>query len=74
MPNRAGGGSSKSIGGGYASGGRGWQVNRVEGVRAVTASDHDTIGKVAYGEPPRVELHRTVLVTSEATNQEKGMN
>jgi hypothetical protein len=49
-------------------------VNRVEGVGAVIASEHDTSGKVAYGEPPGIELHRTVVVTSEATSREKGMN
>jgi hypothetical protein len=49
-------------------------VNRVEGVRVVAASEYDTSRKVAYGEPPGIELHRTVVVTSEATSQEKGMN
>jgi hypothetical protein len=49
-------------------------VNRVEGTRDVTSSEHDTSGKVAYGEPPRIKLHRTVLVTSEATNREQGMS
>jgi hypothetical protein len=46
MPNGGGGGSSKSMGGGYVDGGSGWQVNRVEGTRAVTTSEHDTSGKV----------------------------
>jgi hypothetical protein len=27
---------------------------------------------VAYSEPPGIELHRTVVVTIEATNREKG--
>ena len=49
-------------------------MNRVEGVGAVAASEYDTSGKVAYGEPPGSELHRTVVVTSEATSREKGMN
>jgi hypothetical protein len=49
-------------------------VKRVEGVEALTASEHDTCGKVPYGEPPVIELHRTVVVTSEATNREKGMS
>jgi hypothetical protein len=49
-------------------------VNRVEGPGAVTTSMHDTRRKVAYGEPPGIELHRTVVVTREATNQEKGMS
>jgi hypothetical protein len=31
-------------------------------------------GKVAYGESPGVELHRTVVVTSKATNREEGMS
>jgi hypothetical protein len=30
------------------------------------------IGKVAYGEPLGIELHRALVVTGEATNQEKG--
>jgi surface antigen len=51
MPNSGGGGSSKSMGGGYAGGGSGWQVNRVEGAGAIATSEHDTSGKVAYGEP-----------------------
>jgi hypothetical protein len=49
-------------------------VNRVEGIRAVIAGEHDTSGKVAYGEPPGIELYRTMVVTSEATNREKGMS
>jgi hypothetical protein len=49
-------------------------VNRVEGVGVVTTSKHDMRGKVAYGEPPGIELHRTVVVTSKATNLEKGMS
>jgi hypothetical protein len=73
IPNDRGGGSSKSEGG-YAGGGSGWQVKRVEGVRVVIASKHDTSGKVAYGEPPGIKLHKTMVVTSEATNQEKGMS
>jgi hypothetical protein len=43
-------------------------VKRIEGVGAVTASEHSMCGKVAYGEAPRVELHRALVVTSEATN------
>ena len=49
-------------------------MKRVKRVRAVTASEHGTCGKVACGEPPGIELHRTVVVTSEATNREKGMS
>jgi hypothetical protein len=49
-------------------------VNRVEGARAVIASEHDTSGKVSYGKPSGIELHRIVVVTGEATNQEKGMS
>jgi hypothetical protein len=49
-------------------------VKRIDGTRAVTASEHSTCGKVAYGETPGVELHRTVVVTSEATNREEGMS
>jgi hypothetical protein len=29
---------------------------------------------VVYGEPPGIELHITVVVTSEATNREKGVS
>ena len=47
-------------------------MKRVKRVGVVTASEHDTRGKVAYGEPLGIKLHRTVVVTSEATNQEKG--
>jgi hypothetical protein len=49
-------------------------VKRIEGAEAVTAIDHSMCGKVAYGESVGVELHRTVVVTSEATNQEVGMS
>ena len=49
-------------------------MNRVEGVRAVIASEHSTRGEVVYAEPPGIELHRTVVVSSEATNQKKGLN
>jgi hypothetical protein len=53
MPNGRGGGSSQSMrGGDRAGGGSGWQANRVEGGGAITASEHDTSGKVSYGEPP----------------------
>jgi hypothetical protein len=44
-------------------------VNRVEGAEAITSSKHDTRGKVAYGEPPGIELHRTMVVTSKAMNR-----
>jgi hypothetical protein len=43
-------------------------VKRIEGARAVRGSDHSMCEKVAYGESPGVKLHRTVVVTSEATN------
>jgi hypothetical protein len=42
------------------------------GAGAITATEHSTRGKVAYGEPLGIELHRTMIVTSEATNREKG--
>jgi hypothetical protein len=74
MPNSGGGGSSEGMRGGYTGGGSGWQVNRVEGVGAVIASEHSTSGKVAYGEPLGIELYRTVVVTCEATNREKRMS
>jgi hypothetical protein len=73
MPNGGSGGSSKGMGG-YASGGSGGQVKGVEWVGAVAASEHDTSGKVAYGEPLGIELHRAVVVASQATNREKGMS
>jgi hypothetical protein len=53
--------------------GSGGQVKRIEGARAVTASEH-MCGKVAYGATPGVELHRAMVVTSEATNREEGMS
>jgi hypothetical protein len=68
------GGSSKSRRWGYSGGGSGGQVKRIEGARAVRGSDHSMCEKVAYGESPGVKLHRTVVVTSEATNREKGMS
>jgi hypothetical protein len=75
MPNgRGGGGDNKSMGGGYTGGGSGGQVNRVEGTGSVTTSEHDTSGKVVYGEPPGIELHRIVVVASEAMDREKGMS
>jgi hypothetical protein len=49
-------------------------LNRVEGAGAIAASEHGTSGKAVYGEPLGIELHRTVVVTSEATNREKGMS
>jgi hypothetical protein len=49
-------------------------VKRIEGAGAVKASEHNMCGKVAYGEAPGVELHRAMVVTSEATNREKGMS
>jgi hypothetical protein len=49
-------------------------VKRIEGARAVIASEHSMCGKVAYGETPGVELHRAVVVTSEATNRKEGMS
>jgi hypothetical protein len=53
-----------------------WGVEgkRIEGAGAVTASEHNMCGKMAYGETPGVELHRAVVVTSEATNREEGMS
>jgi hypothetical protein len=47
-------------------------VKRVEGGRTTIASEHDTSGKVTYGEHLGIKLHRTMVVTSEATNREKG--
>jgi hypothetical protein len=74
MPNDGGGGSSNSKGGGYAGGGSGWQVNRAVGAGAITVGEHDMSGKVVYGEPLGIELDRTMVVTTEATNREKGMS
>jgi hypothetical protein len=44
-------------------------VKRIEGAGAVTASEHNMCGKVAYGEAPGVKLHRALVVTSEAMNR-----
>jgi hypothetical protein len=49
-------------------------VKRIEGAGAVTASKHSICGEVAYGETPGVELHRALVVTSEATNREEVMS
>jgi hypothetical protein len=54
--------------------GSGGQVKRIERAGAVTASEHSMCGKMAYGETPGVELHRALVVTSEATNREEGMS
>jgi hypothetical protein len=75
VPNGGGGGgSSKCRRWGYSGGGSGGQVKRIEGAGAVTASEHNMCGKVEHGETPGVELHRAVVVTSEATNREEGMS
>jgi hypothetical protein len=68
------GGSSKCRRWGYSGVGSGGQVKRIEGAGAITASEHNMCGKVAYGETPGVELHRALVVTSEATNREEGMS
>jgi hypothetical protein len=49
-------------------------VNGVEGVESVTTSEYNTSSNVSYGEPLGIEFRRTVVVTSEAMNREKGMN
>jgi hypothetical protein len=49
-------------------------VNIVDGTRAITTSEHDTSVKVSYGEPLGIKLHKTVVVTGEATNREKGLS
>jgi hypothetical protein len=36
------------------------------GAEVVVASNHSTSGKISYGEPPRIELHRAVVVNGEA--------
>jgi hypothetical protein len=68
------GGSSKCRRWGYSGVGSGGQVKRIEGAGAVTVSEHSMCGKVAYGEAPGVELHRALVVASEATNREEGMS
>jgi hypothetical protein len=40
-------------------------VKRVEWARAITVSEHSMRGKVVSGEPPGIELHVTMVVTSE---------
>jgi hypothetical protein len=74
VPNGGGGGGSKGRRWGYSGVGSGGQVKRIEGAGAVTASEHSMCGKVTYGETPGVELHRALVVTSEATNREEGMS
>ena len=49
-------------------------MKRIEGAGAITAREHIMCGEVAYGEAPGVELHRALVVTSEATNREEGMS
>jgi hypothetical protein len=51
-------------GGGYDDGGSGWKVNRVEGAGTATTREHNTSGKVSYGEPLGIELYKTVVVTT----------
>lgn len=46
-------------------------MNKIEGEGAVATSDHNTSGKIPYGEPPGIKLYGTVVVSGEATNQEK---
>jgi hypothetical protein len=65
--------------GGRGSGGHGircdnmgggrWVGTRMgyRGGRAITSSNHNMSGKIPYGEPLDIELHRTVVV-SEATD------
>jgi hypothetical protein len=54
------------------SGGRwGGEMDGVEVTGAITLSNHNTSGKIPDGEPPSIELHRAVVVNSEATDQEK---
>lgn len=48
---------------------RGRKADRIYGVGTIATGDHDTSGKMAYGEPPRIELHRAVVNNGEAMNQ-----
>jgi hypothetical protein len=62
----------KGIGWRYMSGGRwGGEMDGVEVAGAFTLSNHNTSGKISDGEPPSIELHRAVVVSSEATDREK---
>jgi hypothetical protein len=62
----------KGIGWRDMSGGRwGGEMDGVEVVGAVTLSNHNTSSKNSDGEPPCIELHRAVVVSSEATDREK---
>lgn len=41
------------------------------GTGGVASSNHNTSGKISYGELPRIEFPRTVVVSGEATEREK---
>jgi hypothetical protein len=47
-------------------------VKRIEGARAVTASDYSMCGKVAYGESPGIELHRKWLSLVKRRTERRG--
>jgi hypothetical protein len=67
MPNGGGGGGSQILGRLHLWG-KGMASEESRGGGAVTTSDHGTSGKVTYGEPLGIELHRTMVVASESTN------
>jgi hypothetical protein len=44
------------------------KANRIYGAGDVALGDHNTSGKIPYGEPTRIELHITMVVSGEATD------
>lgn len=40
------------------------------GTGGVASSNHNTSGKISYGELPRIEFPRTMVVSGEATDRE----
>jgi hypothetical protein len=72
MPSGGRGSSDVGVGRGNTGWGRwGGKPNRIYGAGAVASGDHDTSGKISYGEPPWIELHGTMVVNGEATNQRR---
>jgi hypothetical protein len=46
----------------------GREPNRIDGGGAVTSGNHNTSGKIPYGEAPVIKLHGTVVGSGETTN------
>jgi hypothetical protein len=47
-------------------------VNGVEGAEVAASSKHNTSGKIPDSEPLGIELHRTTIISSEATGEGSG--